>query len=568
MLVLSALLLVGVLGLAYVQVRMARALGPYQEVAGTPLRVRLPHRWKPMENRRGSFALTVERRGERRLHFYYQQRPGFTSVARLVDELGLADSADLETLSTARIGDFDAVQVRLTNWQRQFGFVVKAGEELVRLASLPDGNLIHVVYEPLGDIGPADEEIFDGVCRSLEIDDPRYAQPRENLLNRVGVDITLDDEERVVAPRIDGVPGFYIGGSLEGVPTWSLGVFRTWLGLGRTPQDLLMDLAADQWLEWDRADDVVVRRRSDGATMARLRHARYGLTEEELPEAWVISTGPDTTVILFVRAGARDIETASRAAEEIAETLQIQPLEDWPSIAAAESAGKTLVRRLTERGAVPRWGREPITATYVGQTLRGRQFVQIHRQAVGRDPTGAGYEGSMRQWLGTRSRREPDQVVEWTLDGQAAVYVWKLNIRYKESAVRMREVRRVAEGPVVRELAIPELGARDFRYQPGAAFVPSPAAEILAGWVARGDLTPAALIEESSIWGSGTHTTLLRTLPPENGQPRVLTLTDYWPLGSIHAFDDDAAITVQEMYPTALYQLVESDDEGAVGRRR
>jgi hypothetical protein len=45
-------------------------------------------------------------------------------------------------------------------------------------------------------------------------------------------------------------------------------------------------------------------------------------------------------------------------------------------------------------------------------------------------------------------------------------------------------------------------------------------------------------VERSGPFGSGTHTALLRPLPPEGDRTRVLIQLDFWPLGQIEVFDE------------------------------
>jgi hypothetical protein len=60
----------------------------------------------------------------------------------------------------------------------------------------------------------------------------------------------------------------------------------------------------------------------------------------------------------------------------------------------------------------------------------------------------------------------------------------------------------------------------------------------------------------STSLGTGTHTVWLRHLAPDGQDLRVLVLDDYYPVGSIEAYNDATAQTQYELYPGGEYRRV------------
>lgn len=565
LLVLSAALLASTLALAWFQVHHARALGPRQSVGDTPITVRLPRGWQRDSEYPNQFLLPVREPGangrpalfERRIRVELEQKPTFTSVDLILRERDLAEPGELAELARTRIGPYPAVEVHKFEPLR-IGRLRLRREVLIRFTCLPDGRVLRVRYEPLAELRPADQEILDEVCGSVELNDPRYTQPPAQLLQRAGLRCAADPAWFAVAPAFDEVAGLYLGGPVDGVPGWSIGVFRTWLALGRTAADVLADVAANQWYDCDIADRLRASQRPDGIRILALRHREIGAPDVRLPAVWLVEQAPDRAVLLFVYAGPGEAAIAEEVARHLATSLELDALPQFADLAAAERAGQRLVRELGLQGPRARWGRESIESLYAGDTPFGVEAVRATRQARNRDPR-QGYEGEQQRWLRAIGRSAPLERLQWTLSGRAETYEWLVELDPRWAAVqRVRESRQTADGEVARQVVLARGPERSWTYRPGPGFVPRPAESIIAGWVARdGDSPAVALVEVSSLLGPGACTQLLRRLPPEGGLPRVLVQEDCWPVGTRQTFDDDRAEAVYEETPAGRYERVE-----------
>jgi len=572
MVLVCALLLAATLGLAWWQVEQARALGPEQRVASTPLIVRLPRDWQPDPSDPRRFLLPVADRGrralfefERRISFDFERRPTFESLEEWLARGELRALGRVVHVSPAKLGRYDALQIhQATPWR--IGRLRLERHVITRVTCLPRGHLVQVTYEPLIDLRPADLQILEQVCRTLRVDDPTLNGRAADYLERAGLRLALDPGWLVVGSDMAVVPGVYIGGNENGSPAWAVSVFRTWLAGGRTPTDLLVDLAADKWLLWDVDELINQGRRGDGAIVTSIRHPGVGQGSMAIVSAWVIVQDPSRVAILGVYAGSQRTQVAEQAARRIAESLEILPLADFPPIGEAEEAGRRLVADLRKAGPAPRWGREALESTY--RRVAYDEIVLTRREAVRRDPR-QGYTGTL--WR--RSGQARDVRINWTLDGRAATYRWQADLLYGHTEVAIDEQRPEPEGHVVRAVRLAPRGPRTWRFTPGPAFVPPPAESIVEGWVARRQGGLSAIVEVSSTFGPATHTVLLRSVDKGAGgasdatiqatlaelderYPRVVVQRDYWPVGVIEAFDEDDAELQAEISPTAIYLRV------------
>jgi hypothetical protein len=563
LLAVCAALLVGTLGLAWVQVGRARALAPEQRVGDTPLWVRPPRGWRPDPRNPQRFILPLAepgRRGgpdfERRIQFEFLRLPAFQPLEQLLRLPELSDPAEAVNVGRARIGKYDAIEVHRSELRR-LGRAQIQRETILRFTCLPRGHLIKVLYEPLLELRPADLEILEDVCATLRVDDPTLSGTPQEYLDRAGLTLPLEDDWTVVGADFQEVPGVYIGGWLDERPAWAIAVLRTWLAPGRTPRALLADLAAQEWLTWDIDPLLSERRRPDGATITTARHPAFGQSYAAMPSAWVLQQSASQAVIMFVCAGTREADPADRVAERIATTLQIAPLVGHRLLAGdmerAVATGLELAEDLRKGGPAPRWGRESIETTY--QRLHRDEIMVLRRAATGRNPA-LGYEGSVWRRIGDR-----EESVAWTIDGRAATYEWKADLFHGRSQLHVIEQRRDPSGEVVRQVLETQPWAQRWEqrqrwtFNPGPAFIPPPTESIVEGWVARTGAA-AAIVEVSSPLGPGTHTLLLRGLPPQGDYPRVLVQQDFWPQGLIEVFDDARAETYEEVYPTGTYRRV------------
>lgn len=561
LLLVSAGLLAGTLGLAWLQVRNARALGPEQRVGDTPLWVRPPLGWRRHPQNPKAFILPARTEGRRRprhrversLRLEFRRLRGFESVEQLLPLLGLGEAPTRASLRRARLGKYEAVEVHV--------LPVFAGRRLrqrgmiVRFTCLPRGHLIKVAYQSLDTLRPADLEIMEDVCRTLRVDEPTLSGRSEEYLSRAGLTLDLQKNWHVVGSDLPGVPAVHIGGSVNERPAWSIAIFRTWLAGKRRPSALLEDFAAEQWLLWDVERLIRTTRRADGATIAALRHPEAGRADKlMIPSAWVVAQTSSRAVIMFVYAGPGQATLADDAAGRIAESLEITPLEALSGLAEAEQAGRTLAGKLAKRGPVPRWGRESVQTRYEGRSLEGREMLLTQRRAIDRDPD-RGYSGALLRQVGTR-----EELRQWTVDGRAAEYDWQADFLYvlygRALELSVREQRRQGAGEVVRRVFVNGRQRQEGSLRPGPGFVAPPTESIVEGWVARNEAS-VAIIEVSTRLGTGTHTVLLRHLPPDGNYPRLLGQQDYWPVGWIAAYDDARAEVQYEIRPTAKYERVE-----------
>lgn len=541
-LVLAAAALALTLGLAWQQVRQRSALGPEQRVGDTPLRVRLPAGWQADPEDPQAFILPVREEGWRRQHLRYERRirleferlGWFQPLEDLLRSGSLGDARRVSEARPARLGSYDALELDRFVPVR-LGRRTLMRETIVRLTCLPRGQLVTVTYDPLIELRPSDREIVDDICRSLRIEDPTLVGPPDEFLRAAGLRLELDPGWRLVGAEFPEVAGVHVGGSVDGLPAWSIAIFRTWLAASRTPDDLLVDFAADRWLLLDVADRIERFAGADGAAVAALRHPDLGRTGATIQSAWTVKRTETQVAILFVQAGPRHAAAAEEAAARIAQSLRILPLEVFDALPQAEEAGRRLAAKLRERGAVPRWGRGAAQAQYRGRAPGGPFRVRVSREARGRNAE-RGYEGLMV--VQTESRRE--EITRWTLDGRAEAYEWRADLFRGSVQVSALETRAAADAAVIRELTIGHPPPVRRSFQPGPAFVPPPAESVVEGWVAGGQ-PPAAVVHYSALLGPATRAVLLRKLPPDGAYPRVLIQEDHWPEGLIEAFDEQHA---------------------------
>ena len=556
--VLCAALLAGALGLAWWQADETKALGPEENIARTPLWARPPKGWIVPSEEPQSFVLPVprnERRQslfpfERRIRFEYKRLPEFRSVDQLLRGR-LDNSRALDTLRPARIGPYDAIEAHKTVVQ-MVGRNALPRETIVRLTCLPRGELIVVEYDPLLDLRPADTEILDDVCASLHIEDPTLTGAPDEFLQKAGLRLPLEPNWYVVGTDYPEVPGVYIGGSIDQWPAWSIGIYRTWLASGRTAADLLASVAADRWFDFDAAQRVHEAKGTNGTTVHALRCENFGRSDEPMPAVWIVERSPSQIAILYVFASPHFAAAADEVAQRIASSLEILPLDTLPSISTAEDAGRRLATELTERGAVPRWGREDRATRYRGFQTDSRIEILDRREALGHNAAD-GYQGSVayvRQFAGRTVR----EAVRWRLDGQATAYVWNADRLLGRANLNITETRR-DRGNVTRNLSVDGRIVQTTSFNPGPNFVPPPATSIIEGWVARGEV-PAAIVQESATLSPAPYTVLLHQLPPEDQNARVLLQTDYWPIGTILTYDDAQAELVQEQTPISHLERV------------
>jgi hypothetical protein len=541
LLLLTAAALVGSLGFALVQVRQARALGPPQHVRDTPISVRLPPDWRANPKDVREFFLPAgggqgrQLDVQRIIRFEFVRLSAFRPVAELAKDPRIMGSCRVLEQLPARIGEYPALEVRALV-STSFGPQAR----LTRLTTLPRGELLVIHYYALLERRPADDEIFDEVCRSVTLNDPTLSATPAEYLARAGLKLPLEPAWMVVGSDFPEVPGVFVAGTADGAPAWSIAIYRTWLSGGRTPRDLLTDLATEQWLDWAPSERIVEITRPDGVRIASLRGGSDALP---LRGAYVVSASPTDTALFLVHVGAAR-EPAFRAAEQIAAGFEFAASPSLPDVAECEVAGVALARDLRKGGPGPRWGREPTKAQYV---LAGQQddLILVERGARNRNPA-LGFAGSISE----RRGRVEALRAHWTLDAAAITYRTEMQMALPEQGVEVyaEEERSGSDAPITRRLRADQRDPLRWTFMPSERFVPWPALDIVQAWVANGHVEgprgriEAALIETTSSFGPRGCFELLRRLPQDREYPRVLVQRDYWPVGEIVAFDEGDAI--------------------------
>ncbi len=537
-LVVCAALLAGTLALAWWQVQAASALGPLQQVGDLPLRVQPPKGWIADPRDPAAFVLPVRDEGwrsvalpfERRIRFEFEKLPRFLTVDELLRHSQLTDPHAQQMARPASIGPYPGFETRRLEPFR-IGRSNLFRETIIRMACLPRGYLITVVYDPLIDLRPADIQILDDVCKTLVIDDRSLADDPENYLAEAGFEFPLEDNWTIVWSDFAEVPGIYVGGTVDGWPAWSIGLFRTWCANDRTPEDLLVDFAAEFWLIDDALDQIARSSGRAGATVYAMSHPSGQDADTAYVLAYVIQqASPPATAILVGCADPDTIDAVSSVAARIATNLRLTPTALLPPLEIAEQSGRTLVAELATRGATPRWGSSRVNLTFRGRTSRGAVTYRSSREPRGRNAS-RGYEG-VEILESTRQRER----AEWSLGPRAQSYEHTEDFFVGSERVRIVERRAGPQTDIVRMVAIEDRGEHRVTFKPSPLFVAPPVEFVVEGWVAAGE-PRYAIVEYSTRFGPATNSVLLRTLPPIDRHPRVLIQQDFWPLGVIQTFE-------------------------------
>jgi hypothetical protein len=456
------------------------------------------------------------------------------------DQNDYANSADPRP---SRIGRLDALQVRRVRTLRYHGRLYRQ-ETVLRLACSPRGDVITVEYAPLTGLTTGDLDLLDQVCKHVRIDDPAFSHTPKQLRERAGLAFPLADNWRMIGPDFAETPGLYVQASEGGVPSWSLGVFRTWLAEGRSPTDLLKDFAAQQWRL--TPESVVphahygTRRRLE---LASIRNPGFGFGATDIASLWIVVQSPAQAAIIYAFADAMWAPVADFAAEELARSLQFAPSELLPSFELAKTAGTELAALLTKKGAAPWWGRHADRHYYLGDLGRQPRVRVAEHAPSARD---RGYDG----FTITAVPRAPESgdVEVWSIDDRAVAYAYELQGAALNgnplTRFSLREQRTAPGALIRRSLAELRRGQRRIiapqrEFAVGDAFIAPPVEPLAETWVAQ-QSQGAWLIEVSTPLGVSSHTRLLRPLPPdEAGRPRMLRIIDFSPRGEVAAYSND-----------------------------
>lgn len=572
LLLLSAGVLVAALGLAWFQVRGARALAGKVRIEGSPLVVRPPAGWIRDRDDSNMFVKTIAvgRQGrkraviERSIKFDYKRWKVFQPLPFLLRVSNWLDDKQAYEPELGRIGSFNGVQVRrkrVFQWRgRQ-----ELGESIYRLVSTARGDQISVEYTPLGELAPGDLELFDAVCRAVAVDDAGLNMRPEGVLERTGMQFPIEENWTIIGPDFPDVLGLYVqSNDGDGIPVWGLGLFRTWLAPGRRPADLLRSLVE---LDWPPELAAMVEpeesTRADGALIATVNRPTSDGADARLVAAWVLAESSSAAAMILVLADQRAAPTANQAAARLVEELAFSASYPPDGVEAADKRGRELVSLLRERGPAPWWGDGESSQYYFGE-LAGEIFgqildqpvlVQSKREAVPGD-SARGYEGSDFYLFAEPSG---DQRRRWTIDAHAREYTYSKEISpphgNRPPVVRMRESREAGDSMIQRTVMLEARRRRRFEIPVGPAFVPPPIQTLAQGWIAQQG-SGTWLIEVSALAGSTTTTQLVTSLgPDDDGQRRVLLVDDYWPRGMILTFDTDLEM-VSETAPVGRFDRV------------
>jgi hypothetical protein len=557
LLIASAVVLLGTLGLALVQVERKLALGEEYEIPDTPLRARAPRGWHVDRRDPQAFILPV-RRGvpgreqwdiDRLIRFGFARQGAFEPPA---DLLRAMVSTGTDAPVPARIGAFHGVQVQQLERRRWRRYEITR-ESVLRMAVLPGGDVITVRYTPMTQLTLADLKLLDKVCSSIQLDDEKLSVSPEQAGERVGMELAFEPDWQAGLAAFPEVAGCYIGGTDSGFPAWSIGVFRTWLAGGRQPTDLLHDFAAYAWLLLDEgALRIEQWQRDDGATVSVLRHPDPSRNRHAIDAAWVLSKSPAEVAIFYVYTNERHRAAAQAAAEKMARGLTFRPSRLVPDVNAAQRAGAELAALLTREGVVSWWGRLPVKLLFAGETLRGSEGLRIERRPLGRRGE-LGYQGNVVRRVADRF----DEQTAWNIGPRARAYEYEFRTYVGDGlSIEVREERAADATEVTRVIKLGN--GRTYRraFRPGPTFVCKPIESIAEAQVARS--SQPHLFEGSLALGRGTYTRLLRPLPPVDGRSRVLVQEDFWPFGAVLTLgEDDEMLTYAEA--DARYQRLPAD---------
>ena len=547
---LCAALLTTALLAAWAQSSRRQQLGPEVHVSGTPVRLRLPVGWQPLDDTPPTFGQPAGRSGVpiRTLTLRYGRRETFLDPGRL------HPGTDFRR---TRLGPLPAVEFR-TRQQMRLGRKGLVRETLVRVACSPRGDWLYVEYAPLRELTPADAALFEAVCRTVRLDG---LEPlgMTDVVRLGGMHFEPPDGVRIFGGADPGVRGVWITGGPPDAPPWVIGVFRTFLVPFRGSDELLQSLAVQRWdvdasqvrvpgeppatAPADAAPapevPIVVRRREDGAFVLRVENPHLDESPaEDLASAIVVERSARQVAMLLVFAGPQAAGAAEPVVQRLAESLRFE--DSWPDVEAAAMQGRELARLLARRGALPWWGKLPPQSAYGGLTLDGPAAVVMSRWPREDDPA-AGYAGCASLLLRGDDARGPlDRfaIQTWQIGPQARRYRLELTfglLRGGRTKItrRIEEWRDEPDGPLLRRIGDDQGQTRTQRYLLSEAFI-APPVEPLAEWLVASGAVGPAVIENSLVVDGPPHWSYLQAVSQgDDGQPVLLRVDDDWPLGEV-----------------------------------
>ena len=549
-LVMTAVSLVLVLGLAWVQLSNRRALQDETVINGTPLVVRPPKDWLRNEQAPGKFFLPApsgrQWRGvpfSKQITFEYRRLPEFISPVTY------------ERSAPSRLAGLPAVQTRLPDEEQTHRHA--ASNAIERVAVSPRGDVIRVELQTLTGVTMADLALLNVVAEAVRVETGGLGVAPAEALARAGVTASVDDDWTAALPEYDEVAACYFGGGIEGMPVWSVAILRSWLAHQRTLVNLLEDYAARHWGRTPREISIETFARDDGLTVAHLRP--LGRHQQSIAAVWAVA-GADSEVAMMPVYANFDVAIVAgdKAAEKLARTMEFTGPGNVPALDEALRVGRELVETVQQKGALPWWGRQVSRSCFLGDTPRGAETWVMSRRPIADDP--------QRGYIGFVVNRYASglNVSRWMLGPHARTYV-DIEETSVQLALGPTRVQRYAKGkrPApdgdVTHLVNDEGNQTQSGFSPGPAFLPSAALGIAEYLVAAGR-SDTCIIESAQLRGRGAYTMLLRRLPPDDaGRLRVMLQDDLSPTPSIYAYDEDAELQAVD-YPYAKIRRVSEDE--------
>lgn len=539
--VLSAAILLGTLGLAWVQVRGTLALGPPQRIEGTNLTVRVPRGWRQHSDEPGTFTLPVHDSEDD------AQRPAVGKRLRFsTGRLGAFSMADLAPSANpgptrpATIAGIPAVQgSRITQFRfRGRGY---ARETLIRHACTPRGDFVRVEYDPLTEPMPGDLELLEAVCAAVRLDEPDARLDAVASLGRAGIELAGVENLRCSGADFDAVRGLYVLLERDRRPLASLGAMRTWLAPGRRPGDLLADFAAEVW------DALTIDEPPSETTQAggelHWLDAPPGADRSSYVSVAVLSFAPDRAALLLLAADALDAADARQAARGMVGRMKIG--DAYPDLSAAAAAGRELAAEVRAPPALRSRFDRPRELTYRGRSWDGRGPGEIWITRQG--PSGDGYEGGSIHRYANREARS-----HWRLAADGRAFAFQVDALRGEAGVPVSITEawdggdRLERTLVTRRRANERPRRTSWRIPVAEDYLCAAlqdAAEVRAA-LAGGP--SGYLLSGTSLLGPGLHSRLLQPLAASpDGRRRALLLQDYLPRGYLLEFSADGEMLTQ-----------------------
>lgn len=552
LLIVAVLALVGSLGVAFMQVRGKRALGPEARVGDTPLFVRPPARWTASKERVGEYYLSLHADDElshgatieRRVRFTYNRRPSFIPPEQIIQAMDRSWREPGRSFdpTPAMIAGLPAVEVRRLK-RTPFRGEVQLVETVLRVACSPLGDEISVEYTPYVKFTSGDLDLMDELCSVARLETGRAPIPAADALKRVGIKLQLPGDTIVTGSEFADAGGIYVVGETKGLPRYAIGVFRTWLPNGRRPIQLVREFAAERWRSAPSGLPVQESRRPDGASIAWIRNAGPRSVPDDVCSVGVVSGDTDQAALVMAFSDSASADEADAAARALAEQLEFgeSPL---PDLATATTAAAELIGQMqTGMLATGWWGRA--SEEYFFGRLPG-----IGEQALKRVRSGQG-PNSSRGFKGFEVYANPAKrdSWRWQIDANAGAYthVWSLDLGGNgvTRVVEVTEWRDRQNGQVARGIgAGREKPSR--RFEVGPTFVPPPLEALVIQNAATKARGATWLCEQSAPLSEGTHYALIRNVgPDEQGRAQVLYQDDFWPAGIMYLHQDGELVSIR-----------------------